>query len=93
MEKPEKEERQLERIIKGFANHRRIEMMRLLQQRPDLSLLEVCKSLRIGIKTGSEHMRRLALAGLVAKRNDWRWVRHRLTQRGVDILAFLRTLA
>ncbi len=92
MEKPEKVERQLERIVKGFANHRRIEMMRLLQQRSDLSVCEVCKLLRISIKTGSEHIRRLALAGLVAKRNDLRWVRHRLTERGAHIVAFLKTL-
>ena len=85
-------ERKLERIVKGFANHRRIQMMRLLEQRPELTLLEVCNVLRIGIQAGSEHMRKLALAGLVAKRHQGRWVRHRLTPRAEAVLSFLNTL-
>ena len=67
-------------------------MMRLLEQRPELTLLEVCKVLRIGIQAGSEHMRKLALAGLVAKRHQGRWVRHRLTPRAEAVLSFLNTL-
>jgi DNA-binding transcriptional ArsR family regulator len=85
-------ERRLERVVKGFANHRRIQILRLLEKRPELSLLEVCKHFGITVKTGSEHVRKLALAGLVLKRNQGRWVRHRLSPLGTDILAFLRTL-
>jgi DNA-binding transcriptional ArsR family regulator len=92
MEMTDKSERQLERIVKGFANHRRIQIMELLSQQAELSLYEVCKRLRIGIKTGSEHVRRLAIAGLVMKRNEGRWVRHRLTPRGGNVLTFLRML-
>jgi len=92
MEKRERTERQLERIVKGFANHRRIEILRLLQQRPELSVYEICQLLRISVKTGSEHIWRLALAGLVMKRNAGRWVRHRLTDRALGVLTFLRTL-
>jgi DNA-binding transcriptional ArsR family regulator len=84
--------RQLERIVKGFANHRRIEMMELLAREPELSLQEVAAGLRIGIKTASEHMRRLAIAGLVLKRHEGTFVRHRLTDRGQAILKFLRIL-
>ncbi|HUT34270.1 MAG TPA: winged helix-turn-helix domain-containing protein [Planctomycetota bacterium] len=85
-------ERKLERIVKGFANHRRIQMMKLLEQRPELTLREVCRVLRIGNQAGSEHMRKLALAGLVAKRHQERWVRHRLTPRAEAVLSFLNTL-
>jgi DNA-binding transcriptional ArsR family regulator len=85
-------ERELERIVKGFANHRRIQMMRLLEQRPELALLDVCKHLRVGTQAGSEHMRRLAAAGLVTKRYQGRWVRHRLTPRAEAVLTFLNTL-
>ncbi len=93
MEQATLSERKLERIAKGFANHRRIQMMRLLQQRPELALLEICEHLRVGTQAGSEHMRKLALAGLVAKRYQGRWVRHRLTPRAGTVLAFLDTLA
>jgi DNA-binding transcriptional ArsR family regulator len=92
MERAVTSERKLEQIVKGFANHRRIQMIRLLEKRADLSLLEVCESLRVGLKAASEHMRKLALAGLVSKRSHGRWVRHRLTPRALHVLSLLRTL-
>lgn len=87
-----KKPRQLERIVKGFANHRRIEILVLLEKIPELSLIEVSDELRINFKTASEHIRRLALAGLVMKRNAGSSVRHALTKDGNLILKFLRTL-
>ncbi|OGY38639.1 MAG: hypothetical protein A2418_00030 [Candidatus Brennerbacteria bacterium RIFOXYC1_FULL_41_11] len=83
---------QFERVVKGFANHRRIEIMFLLEKQPELSLVEISESLRINFKTASEHVRRLAIAGLVLKRNDANSVRHKLSDRGKSILKFLRTL-
>ncbi|MBI2121749.1 MAG: helix-turn-helix transcriptional regulator [Candidatus Sungbacteria bacterium] len=88
MEKP----RYLERIIKGCANHRRIEIVVLLDRMPELSVMEIADMLRINFKTASEHIRRLAIAGLVMKRNEGNSVRHALTMRGKSILKFLRTL-
>jgi len=84
--------RELERIIKGAANHRRIEILMLLEKEPELSVFEISDTLRINFKTGSEHIRRLAIAGLVMKRSDGNSVRHALTGRGQSILKFLRTL-
>lgn len=92
-DKPEeKSYRQLERIVKGFANHRRIEMMELLSREPELSLSEVTGKLKINLKTGAEHLRRLALAGLVLKRSAGPNVRHRLTRQAESVLKFLRKL-
>lgn len=87
-----KKARQLERIVKGFANHRRIEILVLLEKTPELSLIEISDELKINFKTGSEHIRRLAIAGLVMKRNAGASVRHALTADGMLILKFLRTL-
>ncbi len=87
-----KTERQLERIVKGFANHRRIQILHLLEKHPELSLSEISGKLHIQLKTASEHLRRLTIAGLVLKRNEGRWVRHKITKRGEDILTFLRML-
>jgi predicted ArsR family transcriptional regulator len=84
--------RHLERIVKGFANHRRISMMQLLQDEPDLSLQDIAVELKINIKTASDHLRRLAIAGLVLKRNRANNVLHKLSPRGVGILEFLRKL-
>lgn len=81
-----------ERIIKGAANHRRLAILSLLQKKPELSVDEIATALQINFKTASEHIRRLAIAGLVIKRYDVRSVRHKLTKRGVDILTFSRML-
>ena len=84
--------RRVERIVKGFASHRRLEMLELLKKRPELSLEETAEELNIGYKNASEHLRKLAIAGLVAKRNEGPSVRHKLTRRGQSILVFCRTL-
>jgi DNA-binding transcriptional ArsR family regulator len=84
--------RHLERIIKGASNHRRIQIMDLLSAYPELSVSEIAVRLKINLKTASEHIRRLAISGLVLKRNQAKSVRHKLTDRGFAILKFLRML-
>lgn len=84
--------RRLERIIKGVANHRRVQILELLEESPELSLQEISETLNINFKTASEHLRRLAISGLIMKRSDGTSVRHKLTNRGSSILKFLRTL-
>ena len=82
----------LERIVRGYANHRRIEIIDLLEIHPELSVAEISEKLNINFKTASEHIRRLAIAGLLMKRSDGTSVRHKLTVRGLSILKFLRIL-
>ena len=84
--------RALERIVKGFANHRRIEILALLQREPELSVDDISERLNIGYENASDHVRKLAIAGLVMKRNDGPSVRHKLTQRGESILVFCKRL-
>jgi DNA-binding transcriptional ArsR family regulator len=84
--------RKLERIVRGFSNHRRIQIMELLSRAPDLSVAEVADELSVDFRTISEHLRRLALAGLVLKRNVGNEVEHILSKSGKSILMFLRTL-
>lgn len=84
--------RKLEHIVRGFSNHRRIQILELLEREPELSVLEIADRLSINFKTASEHIRRLAIANLVMKRNEGASVRHALTTRGKLTLKFLRTL-
>ncbi|TSC88354.1 MAG: Uncharacterized protein G01um101416_22 [Microgenomates group bacterium Gr01-1014_16] len=84
--------RELERIVKGFANHRRISILELLEKIPELSVIEISNKVNINFKTASEHIRRMAISGLVLKRSARQSVRHKLTPRGIAILKFLRTL-
>ncbi len=83
---------QLERIIKGVSNHRRIEILELLKNKPELSVADISEILHVNFKTISEHIRRLAIAGFVLKRSDGNNVRHKLTDRGLMMLKFLRIL-
>jgi DNA-binding transcriptional ArsR family regulator len=83
---------QLERIVRGFSNHRRLEILELLDNKPELSVMDIAEELKINFKTASEHIRRLAIAGLVLKRFEFHSVRHKLTDRGKFVLKFLRTL-
>ncbi|MBU2037050.1 winged helix-turn-helix domain-containing protein [Patescibacteria group bacterium] len=92
MLKEEKSFHQLERIVRGFSNHRRIQILKLLKRSPELSVVEISGRLKINFKTASEHLRRLAISGLVLKRNDNQNVRHKVSERGEQVLKFLRIL-
>ena len=85
--------RQLERIIKGFANHRRIQILTLLKKKPELSVAEISNELDLNYENASDHIRKLAIAGLLLKRYHGTEVRHRLTERGSAALSFCRSLS
>lgn len=84
--------RQLEKITKGIANHRRIEVLYLLEAKPNLSLSQISNELGVNFKTVAEHVRRLVISGLVWKNNIGKEVQHKLSDSGAIILKFLRTL-
>ena len=84
--------RKLERIVKGYASHRRLQIMDLLNRTPELSVEDISERLKTGYENTSDHVRKLAIAGLVLKRNEGSAVRHKLTQRGQAILVFCKRL-
>jgi predicted ArsR family transcriptional regulator len=86
------ETRKLEKIARGFSNHRRIEILALIDRKPNLSVIDISQQLRVNFKTISEHIRRLAHAGLVTKKNMGAAVEHTISPLGRHILKFLRTL-
>jgi DNA-binding transcriptional ArsR family regulator len=86
------EYRRLERMVKGFANHRRIQIMDLLKREPELSVEQIAGRLQLGYENASDHVRKLAIAGLVLKRNEGSAVRHKLTPRAESILVFCKKL-
>jgi DNA-binding transcriptional ArsR family regulator len=87
-----KQYKDLERILKGVASHRRIQILDILNKQSELSVFDVAENISIDFRTTSEHLRKLALAGLVMKRNEGATVRHALSERGKVILKFCRTL-
>ena len=84
--------RKIERVVKGFASHRRLEILALLKREPELSVEEIADTLKIGYQNTSDHIRKLAIAGLVMKRSDGNSIRHKLTPRAESILVFCKTL-
>ena len=78
--------------MKGFANHNRLKILELLDREPELSVADISEKLKIGYENASDHIRKLAIAGLVMKRNDGSNVRHKLTPRAESILVFCKTL-
>ena len=84
--------RNLERSVKGFSNHRRIQMLELIKKEPELSVFEIAEKLRMEIKNVSAHLQKMAIAGLVLKRSDGVNIRHKATNLGEDVLHFLYSL-
>ena len=84
--------RKLERIVKGFANHRRLQILELLGNEPELSVQEISEKLKSEMKNISAHITKMAIEGLLMKRSDSKSIRHKLTRRGIIILKFVRML-
>lgn len=92
MIKIKKTNRDLERIVKGFANHKRIEILFLLKKEPELSLREISDRLKSDFKNVSVHIGKMQIAGLLTKKNRGNMVCHKLTNRGKGILQFVRII-
>lgn len=82
----------VERIVKGYANHNRLRIMELLENQPELSVADISEKLIIGYENTSDHIRKMSIAGLVIKRNEGPNVRHKLTPRAKLVLAFCKKL-
>ena len=78
----------MERHLKGVANHRRIEILFLVSREEGISVEGISNNLKCNFKTVSEHVRRLALAGLVEKKYMGRYMEHQLTPYGRVFLNF-----
>lgn len=83
--------KQLERYFKGAANHRRLDILRLIAKNDGLTLENIAEVLDGNIKTISEHTRRLVHAGLLNKKYQGREVAHSLSPYGKRFVDFTKT--
>jgi predicted transcriptional regulator len=83
--------KQMERHLKGMANHYRIEILLLVSEREGISLENISKTLGANEKTLGEHTRRLHQAGLINKRYHGRLVEHSLSPYGKTFVQFLKS--
>jgi len=73
-------------MVSGLANHRRIEIVRLLQRHTSLCVDEVAALCKISQPTAVEHIRRLHESGMVAKKSKGRRVLLSPTKRASTLL-------
>lgn len=83
--------KQMERHLKGMANHYRIEVLLLIGESEGITLEEIIRALRANPKTLGEHTRRLYQAGLVNKKYRGKFVEHALSPYGKTFVRFLKT--
>jgi len=88
-----KTSKQIERHLKGVANHWRIDILILLAKEPNLTLGDISERLHCNFKTISEHSRRLVTAGLVNKQYHGRSVLHTLSPYGKILYNFIQTFS
>ncbi len=81
--------KQLERHLKGLANHRRIDILRAVSKSEGITLEQIAEQLDCNFKTISEHTRRLVQAGLVQKKYRGRNVEHSLSPYGARMVKFI----
>ena len=82
----QKSSRKLERIFKGVANHRRIEILFMLKKNPELTLNAISQNSKCNMKTIAEHTRRLVIAGLINKNRFNNMVLHSLSPYGEKMI-------
>lgn len=93
IKKTAKTAKQLERHFKGIANHRRIEILFLIDREEGINVEGISNNLNCNFKTISEHLRRLTQAGLVEKKYEGQFVRHKLSPYGCIFIGFLKSFS
>ncbi|MEK7211776.1 MAG: helix-turn-helix domain-containing protein [Patescibacteria group bacterium] len=83
--------KQMERHLKGMANHYRIEILLLIAAREAITLEDIIDALGANGKTIGEHTRRLHQAGLINKKYCGKFVEHTLSPYGRTFVSFLKS--
>jgi predicted transcriptional regulator len=83
--------KQMERHLKGVANHRRIDILLLIAQGKGITVEGISGALKCNFKTASGHTSKLVQAGLVNKNYAGRSVTHSLSPYGKVFVNFLKS--
>ncbi len=83
--------KQMERHLKGMANHYRIEILLLIADQNGITLERIIETIGANEKTLGEHTRRLSVAGLVNKKYRGKFVEHTLSPYGKTFVSFLKS--
>lgn len=83
--------KQMERHLKGMANHYRIEILLCIAASEGITLEDIVKAIGANQKTLGEHTRRLFQAGLINKKYRGKFVEHSLSPYGKTFVSFLKS--
>ena len=83
--------RQMERHLKGMANHYRVQILFTVAERKGITLEDIVEALEANEKTIGEHTRRLYQAGLINKKYRGKFVEHTLSPYGISFVSFLKS--
>jgi len=83
--------KQMERHLKGMANHHRIDILLLIAECDAITLEDIVETLGANEKTIGEHTRRLYQAGLINKKYRSKFVEHTLSPYGRTFVRFLKS--
>ncbi|HVU80188.1 MAG TPA: helix-turn-helix transcriptional regulator [Candidatus Paceibacterota bacterium] len=83
--------KQLERYLKGVANHRRIQILFLVAEKGGITVEKISEALECNFKTVSVHTLKLVQAGLLNKKYIGRSVTHELSPYGKTIVRFIQS--
>ena len=86
-----KTSKQLERYFKGAANHRRIDILLIVEENDGINVNGITEKLSANFKTISQHTRSLVNAGLLNKKYNSQQVAHSLSPYGKSFLNFMKT--
>ena len=86
-----KSSKQIERHIKGIANHYRIEILLLIADNNGITFENIVETLGANEKTIGAHTRRLNEAGLIQKRYRGPFVEHSLSPYGKIFAKFIKS--
>ncbi len=88
-----KTSKQMERHLKGMANHYRIDILLHIAAHDGATFGYIFKSLGANEKTIGEHLRRLHIAGLINKKYRGKFVEHTLSPYGKTFVRFLESFS
>ncbi len=83
--------KQMERHLKGIANHRRIEILLLVSDSQGITLDDIIQKVKANPKTIGAHVGKLHGAGLIAKDYRGHYIQLTLSPYGKIFVQFLKS--
>lgn len=82
----------IEKVMKGMANKRRLQILVLLDEEGGLTLSDISERLNMGYLNVSDHARKMIASGLISRKNEGVTIHLSITTLGRNILVFCKKL-